>query len=90
MGKCALGLIKLVYGAVRDCVDEWYYYGCLIPKIQAALMLGGAAAVSGGAVSVAAGALRRCAPDGIFVVMWAEPHELDARRECVRTINSCS
>ena len=41
MGKCALGLIKLVYGAVRDCVDEWYYYGCLIPKIQAALMLGG-------------------------------------------------
>jgi len=41
MGKRALGLIKLVYAAVRDCVDEWYYYGCLIPKIQAALMLGG-------------------------------------------------
>ena len=31
MGKLALRLLKRVYAAVRDCVDEWYYYGCLIP-----------------------------------------------------------
>ena len=40
MGKLAQGLLKRVYAAVRDCVDEWYYYGCLVPKIEAALMLG--------------------------------------------------
>jgi hypothetical protein len=40
MGKLALRLLKRVYAAVRDCVDEWYYYGCLVPKIEAALMLG--------------------------------------------------
>lgn len=37
---CGLKLLKLIYKAAEDRVDNWYYWGVLVPRLYAALALG--------------------------------------------------
>ena len=92
-----LRLIKLIFAAVEDRVDGWYFYGVPLPRMYTALALGQyehsvaiRRTLDARRAEKRRGASRadRCSPDEDFMPPPLSPSEANARYDFVDSVDS--